>query len=153
MRHDHIHVHCQIFYLTADLFYSNMQYGRFEKRGEMREMTGKCENMTDNLSENVHTALLYDFYGELLNERQREIMESRLYDDLTLTEIAESAGITKQAVSDMIKKCETKLSEYEDRLKLLEKFLAIRQKAEKIVEFSGEDSRIKTLAAEIIDLM
>jgi len=109
--------------------------------------------MTDNLNENVHSALLYDFYGELLNERQREIMESRLYDDLTLTEIAESMGITKQAVSDMIKKCETKLSEYEDRLKLLEKFLSIRQKAEEIVELSGEDSRIKTLAAEIIETM
>jgi len=109
--------------------------------------------MADNLSENVHIALLYDFYGELLNERQREIMEDRLYEDLSLTEIAETAGITKQAVSDTIKKCETKLLGYEDRLRLLEKFLAIRQKAEKIVEISGEDSRIKDLAAEIIDIM
>ena len=109
--------------------------------------------MIDNLSENIHTALLYDFYGELLNERQREIMESRLYDDLTLTEIAEAEGITKQAVSDMIKKCETKLSEYEDRLKLLEKFLVIRQKAEEIVKLSGDDNRIRALAAEIIEVM
>ncbi len=109
--------------------------------------------MTDNLSENIHVALLYDFYGELLNERQREIMESRLYDDLTLTEIAETEGVTKQAVSDMIRKCEAKLSEYEDRLKLLEKFLVIRQKAEEIVKLSGDDNRIRALAAEIIEVM
>ena len=109
--------------------------------------------MADNLSENIHVALLYDFYGELLNERQREIMESRLYDDLTLTEIAETEGATKQAVSDMIRKCEAKLSEYEDRLKLLEKFLVIRQKAEEIVKLSGDDNRIRALAAEIIEVM
>ena len=109
--------------------------------------------MTDNLSDNIHVALLYDFYGELLNERQREIMESRLYDDLTLTEIAETEGVTKQAVSDMIRKCEAKLSEYEDRLKLLEKFLVIRQKAEEIVKLSGDDNRIRALAAEIIEVM
>lgn len=109
--------------------------------------------MADNLSENIHVALLYDFYGELLNERQREIMESRLYDDLTLTEIAETEGVTKQAVSDMIRKCEAKLSEYEDRLKLLEKFLVIRQKAEEIVKLSGDDNRIRALAAEIIEVM
>ena len=109
--------------------------------------------MTDNLSDNIHVALLYDFYGELLNERQREIMESRLYDDLTLTEVAETEGVTKQAVSDMIRKCEAKLSEYEDRLKLLEKFLVIRQKAEEIVKLSGDDNRIRALAAEIIEVM
>ena len=109
--------------------------------------------MTDNLSDKIHVALLYDFYGELLNERQREIMESRLYDDLTLTEIAETEGVTKQAVSDMIRKCEAKLSEYEDRLKLLEKFLVIRQKAEEIVKLSGDDNRIRALAAEIIEVM
>ena len=109
--------------------------------------------MRDELSENVHIALLYDFYGELLNDRQREVMELRLYDDLSLTEIAETVGITKQAVSDMIRKCETKLLEYEDRLKLLEKFLAIRQKAEEIVGLSGDDAKIRALAAEIIELM
>ena len=109
--------------------------------------------MRDELSENVHIALLYDFYGELLNDRQREVMELRLYDDLSLTEIAETVGITKQAVSDMIKKCETKLDGYENKLMLLEKFLSIRQKAEKIAELSGDDGRIKTLATEIVDIM
>ena len=109
--------------------------------------------MRDELSENVHIALLYDFYGELLNDRQREVMELRLYDDLSLTEIAETVGITKQAVSDMIKKCETKLAGYENKLMLLEKFLSIRQKAEEIAGLSGDDGRIKTLATEIVDIM
>ena len=79
------------------------------------------------MDKKVRQAYLYDFYGELLNEHQRKIYEDVVYNDLSLSEIAEEEGISRQGVSDMIKRLDKKLSAYEQKLHLLDKFLSIKE--------------------------
>lgn len=65
---------------------------------------------------------LYDFYGELLTDKQREVMDRYLSDDLGLVEIGEEMDISRQAVYDKIKKCTKQLGEYEEKLGLLSRY-------------------------------
>ena len=81
-------------------------------------------------------ALLYDFYGELLTERQQQVYESVVLEDYSLSEVAENLGISRQGVHDMIKRCNHTLEEYESRLHLVEKFLCIRKQVQKIKELA-----------------
>ena len=77
-------------------------------------------------------AYLYDFYGELLNERQRKIYEDFVFNDLSLGEIADEEGISRQGVHDMIKRCTKALEGYEEKLHLIQKFQAAKTKVEQI---------------------
>ena len=61
----------------------------------------------------VEQTLLYDFYGELLTERQQQVYESVVLEDYSLSEVAEDLGISRQGVHDMIKRCNHTLEEYE----------------------------------------
>ena len=84
----------------------------------------------------VEQTLLYDFYGELLTERQQQVYESVVLEDYSLSEVAEDLGISCQGVHDMIKRCNHTLEEYESRLHLVEKFLCIRKQVQKIKELA-----------------
>ena len=84
----------------------------------------------------VEQTLLYDFYGELLTERQQQVYESVVLEDYSLSEVAEDLGISRQGVHDMIKRCNQTLEEYESRLHLVEKFLCIRKQVQKIKELA-----------------
>ena len=84
----------------------------------------------------VGQTLLYDFYGELLTERQQQVYESVVLEDYSLSEVAEDLGISRQGVHDMIKRCNHTLEEYESRLHLVEKFLCIRKQVQKIKELA-----------------
>lgn len=84
----------------------------------------------------VEQTLLYDFYGELLTERQQQVYESVVLEDYSLSEVAENLGISRQGVHDMIKRCNHTLEEYESRLNLVEKFLYIRKQVQKIKELA-----------------
>lgn len=84
----------------------------------------------------VEQTLLYDFYGELLTERQQQVYESVVLEDYSLSEVAEDLGISRQGVHDMIKRCNYTLEEYESRLHLVEKFLCIRKQVQKIKELA-----------------
>lgn len=84
----------------------------------------------------VEQTLLYDFYGELLTERQQQVYESVVLEDYSLSEVAEDLGISRQGVHDMIKRCNHTLEEYESRLHLVEKFLCIRKQVQKIKEIA-----------------
>ncbi|TCS79217.1 putative DNA-binding protein [Tepidibacillus fermentans] len=66
--------------------------------------------------------LLYDFYQELLTEKQRQYMELYFQDDYSFGEIAEEFGISRQAVYEHIKRAEQSLEEYEEKLQLLTKY-------------------------------
>lgn len=98
-------------------------------------------------------ALLYDFYGELLTSHQKEIYEQFVLDDLSLGEIAKNAGISRQGVHDLIKRCDKTLQGYEDKLHLVSKFLAIREKVHSINEIldaaSETESDVVKLKADI----
>lgn len=70
---------------------------------------------------------LYDFYQSLLTPKQRNYMSLYYRDDLSLGEIAENHGVSRQAVYDNLKRTEALLEEYESRLLLLEKFQKRKQ--------------------------
>ena len=93
-------------------------------------MIAKVKKMNEILEQ----ALLFDFYGELLTERQKEIYGQFVLEDLSLGEIARDAGISRQGVHDLIKRCNQTLKGYEDKLHLVEKFMTIRDKVQKIDE-------------------
>ena len=97
----------------------------------------------------VEQGLLYDFYGELLNEHQRRIYEDAVMNDMSLSEIAQEAGISRQGVHDLIKRCDKTLEDYESRLHLMEKFRIITEKLEEIKQLTP-DEKIWKLADEIL---
>lgn len=80
----------------------------------------------------VEQNLLYDFYGELLTAHQKEIYGEHILNDMTATEIAAEFGITRQAVHDMIRRCDKILADYEARLHLVAKFLMAKEKIKEI---------------------
>ena len=88
----------------------------------------------------VKQGLLYDYYGELLTEHQKKIYEDAVYQDLSLSEIAEEAGISRQGVHDLIKRCDKILQEYEDKLHLVAKANAAKLKAEEICKLSSDEN-------------
>ena len=67
----------------------------------------------------VKVAQLYDMYGSLLNEKQRDVINCYYNEDLSLQEIADNDGRSKQAISDMINRSVDKLFEFENELSLL----------------------------------
>lgn len=111
----------------------------------------------------VEQGLLYDFYGELLTEHQRHIYEDVVFENLSLGEIAQEEGVSRQAVHDMIKRCDRALLEYESKLKLIEKFILIKEKIQKIDDLSKQyeegllenradfGTEIRKLSGEILD--
>ena len=97
----------------------------------------------------VEQGLLYDFYGELLTPHQRRIYEEAVFQDLSLSEIAEDAGISRQGVHDLIRRCDRTLEEYESRLHLMRRFGQIRKKLERIRQLFG-DEEVQRLTEEIL---
>ena len=70
----------------------------------------------------TQASLLYDFYGQLLPKRQRQVTELYHEENLSLSEIAEEFGISRQGVHDALKNGEKALNEYEEKLGLVEKY-------------------------------
>lgn len=105
----------------------------------MREVTDITkEDVNDTLKEVVELSILYDFYGELLGEHKKQIFEDYVLNDLSLSEIADEAGISRQGVYDIVKRCTKKLKEYEEKLKLVEKFNYTKEKVNQMKGISEE---------------
>ncbi|MBQ7446859.1 MAG: YlxM family DNA-binding protein [Eubacterium sp.] len=75
---------------------------------------------------------LYDFYGELLTEHQRQVYEDAVLNDMSLGEIAGELSISRQGVHDLIRRCDKLLEGYEEKLHLFERFRQTRQQVEEI---------------------
>ncbi len=75
----------------------------------------------------LEIALLLDFYGELLSDSRRQAAELYYNEDLSLGEVAEELGITRQGVRDSIEKAKTQLATYEEKLGLAAKFREIEK--------------------------
>ncbi len=75
-------------------------------------------NRTEKIDSAVEIGILFDLYGPLLSERQQECVRLYYDENCSLTEIADAAGITKQAVSDALRKAEKSLRGYEEKLGL-----------------------------------
>ena len=105
----------------------------------------------------LKSSLLYDFYGELLTEHQKEVYEDFVLNDLSLGEIAEERGISRQGVHDLIKRCDKILNDYEEKLHLIERFSKTKEDVKKICMLADGEinqkniSEIKSIAHEILD--
>lgn len=89
------------------------------------------------MAKDIEKADYYDIYGELLTEKQREIMEMYYFSDLSLGEISEETGSTRQAAFGCIKRCEDRFAELEKALGLLEK----KKRAEELL--AGLEAALK----------
>ncbi len=98
----------------------------------------------------VEQGLLYDFYGELLTEHQRRVYEDVVIHDMSLSEIAQEQGISRQGVHDLIRRCDRILAGYEERLHLLEKFNRVKDTIAQIERTSSEES-VRLLAQQILE--
>ena len=104
--------------------------------------------------------LLYDYYGELLTEKQRQLFDLYYNQDYSLSEIARDAGISRQGVHDMIRRCNKSLEDYEAKLHLVEKFMSVKKKVHEIdlllENYEEQDEKelikkVKKLSGEIIE--
>lgn len=85
----------------------------------------------------VEQTLLYDFYGELLTEHQREVYEDVVLGDLGYSEAALEYGVSRQGVHDLVKRVDHQLREYEKKLGLVERFLKVRSEVTQIRQLAG----------------
>jgi predicted DNA-binding protein YlxM (UPF0122 family) len=111
---------------------------------------------------NLNISLLLDFYGDILSERQKEILDFYYNDDLSLAEIAENYDISRQGVRSVLKKGETILVEMEEKLHLAERFSSVQEKSSQIalelqeitssIENEEISRKIQDLTSQIKDL-
>ena len=109
------------------------------------------------MEEILRQTLLYDFYGELLTEHQKQVYEDVVLNDYSLSEVAQSLSISRQCVHDMVKRSTRLLNEYEEKLHLVERFVDLRGKVgeiHKLTENEKDDpsmQKIGQIAAEILE--
>ena len=101
-------------------------------------------------------AMLFDFYGDLLTERQKEFYDLYYNEDLSLAEIAENYGISRQGVRDVIVRAEASMTEIEDKTHLIRRFYqmqkeiaAIEEAADRLMKAVDERSYNDRLLYEV----
>ena len=97
------------------------------------------------MEKKVEVSILCQIYGKLLTEKQYEFIDDYYNNDLSLSEIAENNNITRQAVRDVIKKGESKLFEYEEKLLIMKK---IRDQEKQIQGIIEELNKIKNTSSD-----
>lgn len=106
------------------------------------------------LEKTVKMNMLFSFYGALLTPKQAQYVSEYYEEDYTLAEIANNHGVSRQAIYDSIKRAEDSLTDYEEKLHLLQEFEARQKTLKKIKqhihEAYGNDETIKDLMNEII---
>ena len=109
------------------------------------------------MEEILRQTLLYDFYGELLTEHQKQVYEDVVLNDYSLSEVAQSLSISRQGVHDMVKRSTRLLNEYEEKLHLVERFVDLRGKVGEIPKLTENEKddpsmqKIGQIAAEILE--
>ena len=105
-----------------------------------------------NMDKLARQALLYDFYGELLTDKQKEIYELFYQNDMSLSEIAGELEISRQAVRDQLKRTEKILADYEDKLTLVERFIENKNSAGRIRNLIDELEKNNKLSEEALKI-
>jgi hypothetical protein len=105
--------------------------------------------------------MLFDFYGDVLTERQKEFYDLYYNEDLSLAEIAENYNITRQGVRDVIVRAEAILTDLEDKTGLIKRFHTMQEQlkliqhdAQRMVQLSDhhDDAEMETLSRRILDI-
>jgi predicted DNA-binding protein YlxM (UPF0122 family) len=97
----------------------------------------------------LNVGFLLDFYGDILNEHKREVLSMYYNEDLSLAEISEVIGISRQGVRDIIKKAGNELVFYEEKLGLAKRFGELKNTSDRINELSRNQQISPELKAEI----
>ena len=84
------------------------------------------------MDERLRQSLLYDFYGELLNEHQKAVFSAAVFDDMSYSELAEEFECSRQAAFDLVRRINKKLENYESKLGLLARFSNAKDKMEEL---------------------
>ncbi|MCL2177548.1 MAG: hypothetical protein FWB72_06395 [Firmicutes bacterium] len=107
-----------------------------------------------SLEKRFEVGKLLEFYGALLSEKQRGVMEQYYFNDLSLSEIALLLSSTRQAVRDIIVRAESNLADIEQKLGLVKDNALLKQKLQKCLELlsAGEIDTCKALLSEIGNL-
>ena len=111
------------------------------------------------MAKDLKYTFLLDFYGEMLTERQRELIDSYYNADLSLSELSEEFGITRQGIRDSIKRSEKELNEMEERLGLAKRFSMVTEALTEICDCAiriretnaGRDETIEADALKILE--
>ena len=106
------------------------------------------------MAKNLDVIILFDIYGNMLTQKQQDFISYYYNDDLSLAEIAENEGITRQGVRDAIKRAEAQLFSFEEHLGLYERNEALRNGLEEIselIKLIDEVNRKTILSREIND--
>ncbi|MBS7305811.1 MAG: DNA-binding protein [Lachnospiraceae bacterium] len=100
----------------------------------------------------IERNLLFDFYGDLLTKRQRDIYQDAVYGDLSLSELADDYGISRQGIHDQIKRCDKALEEYESKLHLIARFEKIKKYSNELRKEAekSEDEELKKSINELL---
>ena len=112
--------------------------------------------MKQDLNSVEYASMLYDFYGALLSDAQRDVMALYHEDNLSLSEIAEEIGQSRQAVHYTLKKAEAALKEYEDKLGLVKTYKERKKQADRVAELiSGSDMSLadKAEASVLLEML
>lgn len=106
------------------------------------------------MAKDLDVIILFDIYGEMLTQKQQDFISYYYNDDLSLAEIAENEGITRQGVRDAIQRAQSQLYTFEKHLGLRERFEKIKKGLEEINELTeviDEVNRRTILSREIND--
>ena len=104
------------------------------------------------MAKNLDITILLDFYGEMLNERRRTVLDMYYNEDMSLSEIAEALGITRQGVRDLIKKAGDELLLFEEKLGMAKKFRLLCEctdRAESVIKDSNDAASLLDILSEI----
>lgn len=102
---------------------------------------------------NLNIGFLLDFYGDILTERKRDALDFYYNDDMSLSEVAEELGISRQGARDIIKKAEDELIFYEEKLGLAKKFSDAQIHAQRALGLCDEIADTDRIRAEILSLL
>lgn len=103
----------------------------------------------------VEDGLLYDYYGQLLTKHQRKTYEMAVYDDLSLNEIAEKEGVSRQAVHDLLNRTTKQMQGYEEKLGMIARSFRIRNCAAELEQAASEEDadllseKVRSIAAKL----
>ena len=103
---------------------------------------------------NLEIGYLLDFYGDVLSERKRTVLDYYYNDDLSLAEIAEEIGISRQGVRELIKKAGEELMFYEEKLGLAKRFQLMEAQTEQLLELieqGGVGGEVRAAAQELME--
>ena len=101
---------------------------------------------------NLNIGYLLDFYGEVLSDRKRSVLDMYYNEDFSLAEISEEIGISRQGVRDLIKKAEEELCFFENKLGLSKKMTSLAHDVDDILKLARNEKASKAVCDSIEEL-